>query len=254
MSSRIVSLVAVAAIAASAAADPFKPSKAEQLKLGKQAAAEIRQKERVLPDSDARVQLVRRIGRELLGTFHDKNQPWEYSFDVIDSKELNAFALPGGPIFFYTGLLDRFQHVDELAAVMAHEITHVRKEHWAYAQRDANKANIGFLLGGFLGVKRDVMQVGALAYTTLGELPFSRRHENEADAMGFEMMVSAGYNPEGMVLLFETLKKASSGGKPPEFLSTHPDDGNRIKNAKKRMESANKTFPALRPMPKPSGN
>jgi predicted Zn-dependent protease len=237
-----------AVLLSGASADPFKPSKADQLKLGKQAAAEIRQKERVLPASDPRVQLVRRVGRDLLSTFHDKDQPWEYSFDVIDSKEVNAFALPGGPIFFYTGLLDRMKYEDEVAAVMAHELIHVRREHWAYQQRDANKANIGFLLGGLFGVKRDTLRAGALLYTTMSELPFSRKHENESDAFGFETMVKAGYNPEGMVLMFETLKSASRGGKPPEFLSTHPDDGNRIKNTKARISAVKTSVPALRPL------
>lgn len=244
MNSVMSAVILSAVMSASASADMFKPSKAEQMKLGKQAAAEIRKKEKVLPDSDPRVQLVKRVGRRILSTFSEKEQPWEYSFDVIESKEINAFALPGGPVFFSTGLLEKFKYEDELAAVMAHEITHVRREHWAYSQRDANKANILLLGLSVFGGRRDVLNATDLL-ATFYSLKYSRQHENQADSMGFDMLVAANYNPDGMVLLFETLKQTSKGGKPPEFLSSHPDDGNRIKNTKTKIEKSPKDFPAL---------
>src|SRR5437764_5414128 len=124
-----------------AQADMFKPSKAQQVQLGKRAADELRRKERVLPSSDPRVQTLRRVGSRLLSTVRTSD-PWEFRFDVIDSKQVNAFALPGGPTFFYTGLLDKMKTEDELAGVLGLEMTHVLEEHWAYAYADSHKRNL----------------------------------------------------------------------------------------------------------------
>jgi len=149
---RNLNLVAAVAVigfsSAAAPADQFKPSKAQQVKLGMQAADQIRKKEKVLPDSDPRVRLVRRIGERLVAASDMKDQPWKFSFDVIESKQVNAFALPGGPTFVYTGLLDKLESEDELAGVMGHELTHVFKEHWAkqYAETQKRQLGLGILL------------------------------------------------------------------------------------------------------------
>jgi len=244
-------LVAALALATSASADPFKPSKNQQLDLGKRAAAQIRKEEKVLPTPDIRVQTLRRVARRLLNTFQDKESPWEYSFDVVESKELNAFALPGGPVFFYTGLLDKMKTEDELAGVLAHELTHVRKEHWAYAYRDSFKRDLILNLALILGkVNTNTARVAGLATELAFDLPFSRKHETEADNGGFDMMTAAGYNPIGMVQVFETLKKETKGGGP-EWASTHPDDGRRIKNIQSRIEKTSRSFPASTPMSLP---
>ncbi len=246
--------IPVAALAMSVAtpalADPFKPGKADQVKLGQQAAAEIRRKERVLPSHDARVQTLRRVGSRLIAamTPAQRREPWQYSFDVIENKRLNAFALPGGPVFFYTGLMERMNTEDELAGVLAHEITHVQREHWAYQYRDTQKAR-GLLTIGMLIFKpsRTVGNIAGIA-TQLKFLQFSRKHETESDTQGFDLMVRAGYNPEGMARVFEMLGKASGGGKPPEFLSSHPSDRNRVRNIRDRAARSGRTYPALRPM------
>lgn len=223
-------------------ADAFKPGKADQVKLGQQAALEIRKKEKILPGSDIRVQTLRRIGQKLLAQVDDSKEPWRYSFDVVDSKEINAFALPGGPVFFYTGLLNKMESEDEIAGVLAHELTHVRREHWAYAYADDQKRNL--LLAGILMLGRvgktagDLLSIGN---DVLLGLPFSRKHESEADSHGFDMMTSAGYNPQGMVDVFTFLSK-SNKGKPPEFLSTHPDDGKRIGRMKEMIAAQNRTY------------
>ena len=104
----ILGLLLVSAPAVNA--DAFKPSKGDQVKLGKRAAEDLRKKEKVLPASDERVRILRKVASRLLANVDDGKDPWEYSFDVIESKEVNAFALPGGPTFFFTGLLDRLQH------------------------------------------------------------------------------------------------------------------------------------------------
>ncbi|MEZ0325202.1 MAG: M48 family metallopeptidase [Fimbriimonas sp.] len=227
-----------------------KPSQAEQVKLGLRAAQEVRQKERVLPSSDPRVQTVRRVGQRLLSSMAPDKAPWEYSFDVIDNKQINAFALPGGPTFVYTGLLDRMKSEDELAAVMAHELTHVRNEHWAYQYRDQQSRNLGLSLILILTrANRTVGDLASIGSQLLIDLPFSRKHETEADERGYDMMVKAGYNPQGMVDLFTTLQRSSGGGKAPEFLSSHPSDSNRIAKIQSRIRQANtNSYPALRPL------
>jgi len=236
-------------MAASAAADPLRPTQRQQIELGLRAAKEVRQKEKVLPASDARVQTLRRVGRRLLSTLDARKEPWQYSFDVIESKELNAFALPGGPVFFYTGILEKIKTEDELAAILAHEITHVRREHWAYQYRDQQQRNL--LLGlavVFGGVNSNTAAIADLGFTVFKDLKFSRRHETESDLAGVDMMAAAGYNPEGMALVFEMLGRESGGGKPPEWLSTHPSDKTRSKRIRDHYAKMNRTFPALRPL------
>jgi len=135
-----------------------KPGIDQQIKLGKQAAKDIRAHEKILPPSDTRVQTLRRVALRILATFTDADEPWEYSFDVIDSKEINAFALPGGSTFFFTGLMDRLKTEDELAGVLGHELTHVRKEHWAHAYRDQMNRNVLMTVGAVvLRPSRDVL-------------------------------------------------------------------------------------------------
>lgn len=241
-------LLAVALMPTMASADLFKPSKADQVKLGQQAAAEVRSKEKILPASDIRVQTLRKIGAKVLATFDDSKEPWKYSFDVVDSKEINAFALPGGPVFFYTGLLNKMESEDEIAAVVAHELIHVRREHWAYAYADSQKRNLlltGILIFGKVG--RTAGDLLSLGNDVILGLPFSRKHESEADTHGFTAMVDAGYNPQGMVDVFTFLSK-NNKGKPPEFLSTHPDDGKRIERIKSMVANSGKTYRAEIPV------
>ncbi|HVL37951.1 MAG TPA: M48 family metalloprotease, partial [Fimbriimonadaceae bacterium] len=204
----------------------FKPGKADQIKLGRQASQQVRQKERVLPSHDPRVQTLRRVADRLLSTVspNPRDEPWEYTFDVIDNKQINAFALPGGPIYFYTGLLDRLQTEDQLAGILAHEIMHIRNEHWASAYNDNQKRQLGIgVLLTLLRANRTAFDIAGVADTLVFTLPYSRRHETEADERGMDMMIRAGYNPMGMADVFRILDQAAGGGRAPEFLSSHPD-------------------------------
>ena len=217
-------LTAVAlASSASAPAQLFgigkKPSPTSQIKLGRQAADELRRKEKVLPASDPRVRLLRRVGQRLLATVDD-DEPWEYTFDVIDSKEVNAFALPGGSVFFYTGLFDRLKTEDELAGVLGHELTHVRHEHWARRQAEQQKRN-GILTLGLLALGANSSVAGSVGLlNSMYSMQFSRGDENNADVTGFKMMTDAGYNPEGMADVFRML--GSLGGKQPRVPQRPP--------------------------------
>lgn len=222
-----------------------KPSPASQIKLGQQAAQDLRKKEKVLPSSDPRVRLLRRVGQRLLRTIDD-DEPWEFTFDVIESKEVNAFALPGGATFFYTGLLDRLKTEDELAGVLGHELTHVRREHWArrYAKQQSQDLALSALL--ILGRANSDVSNGVSVLNSLYGMQFSRGDENDADIRGFEMMTRAGYNPEGMADVFRML--GSLGGKQPEFLSDHPSDAHRVDRIEDLIRKSGKNYPPQTPL------
>lgn len=248
----------LAGLVSGASAQMFKPSKAEQIKAGAEYAAELRKKEKILPDNDPRVVLLRQVGQQILSTrsaAEKKTEPWVFTFDVIDSKEVNAFAIPGGPIFFYTGLIDKFQTIDELAGVMGHEIIHIRREHWASAVNSAQEKEAGLaILGAIFGVKQQQMTV-LQAMKQIGvDVANGRGQERESDEYGFRHVVQAGYNPEGMARVFEMFRAMKGAGSGPEWLSTHPDDVNRIKKIRTLAtdtlkKNPGRSYPAMRPLP-----
>ncbi len=233
----------------------FKPSRDEQVKVGRSAAQDVVKKYKVLPESDPRVKLLRQLSKKLLAVPPEgKDSFWRsdkfpYEFNVIDSKEVNAFAVPGGPIFFFSGLIDRMKTVDELAGVLAHEINHVRREHWARAYNDEMKKQLGLAL--LLGLTNANNEMATLALTAsdLYGLKFSRGHETESDDWGLKIVVGAGFNPQGMVDVFEMFRKLKGSGAPPEWQSTHPDDRNRIKRLQDKIAKYKKTWPAKQPLP-----
>ena len=134
----LATLLLCGAAAGPSRADMFTPSVKDQIKLGNQAAQQVLHQYRVVHDE--RAAEVERMGRRLLDELPRKDrEQWDWHFYLIQSKEINAFALPGGNTFFFTGLYDRLKTEDELAAVMGHEMTHVRKEHWAHMAAAAQK-------------------------------------------------------------------------------------------------------------------
>jgi predicted Zn-dependent protease len=235
-----LTVATVPLLATEADADMFMPSAADQKKLGEQAAQQIFQKYHEVRDSRAAHfdQVGARLVRALPAS--DRNA-WDYRFHVIDSKEVNAFALPGGHMFMFTGLMDRVKSDDELAAVTGHELTHVRKQHWAkqYASQQKRELGIAVVLG--LTKAGRAAQALAGAGEQLYTLKFSRGDEDQADAGGLQDMVDAGYDPHGMLDLFHTLQTASGGrGEPPAFLSDHPLTNDRIKRTQQRIDALNR--------------
>jgi len=247
----MTALVAAGAIAFSAVpahAGQFKPSKNDQVKLGMQAAEQIRQKSHVLPESDPRVRLVRKIGYKLLNTVDMKNLPWKFSFDVIESKEVNAFALPGGPTFIYTGLLDKLESEDELAGVMGHEMTHVFKEHWAKQYEATQKRELGLgILLGVLHANSAFQNLGSLV-DVVEQTKYSRSEESQADEGGFDKMVAAGYNPEGMADVFRMFERQKSGGQSIAFLADHPSDKSRVARIEQKIQASHQQYPPQTPL------
>jgi predicted Zn-dependent protease len=243
-------LLAVGAPSTSVSADFFKPSVKDQIALGQKAAAQVRKEERVLPDSDPRVKEVRRIGRMLIEQIpkseRDK-KPFQYTFDVVDNKEVNAFALPGGPVFIYTGLLQNLQTEDQVAGVMGHELAHVRYEHWASAYANNQKRQLGIsLVLILLNANSAVFDVASVSDALIFQLPYSRGNESAADKSGYDTMVAAGFNPQGLVDVFKVLKEKGGSKRTEEWLSSHPDADKRIRNLEKRIADSNVNYPAQR--------
>jgi len=234
-----------------ASADPFRPGIKDQIDLGKRAAAQVRKEEKVLPASDARVKELRRIGNKLVNLIpaqERKDKPFEYTFDVISNKEVNAFALPGGPIFFNTGILEQLKTEDALAGILAHEITHIRNQHWASAYADNTKRQLGItVLLTLLNAGSTAFDIAGVSDALLFSLPYSRKHESEADDVGYDLMVQAGYNPQGMADMFKMLIKLNGSRKNEEFMSTHPDSANRLKSVEARIKKESRRFPSQRP-------
>lgn len=203
-------------------------SKEQQEQLGLQAAAEVYKQMPVLPDSSPITQYVKRVGRRLVGVIPSEYS-WPYDFHVIPQKEINAFALPGGPMFVNVGAILAADDEAQLAGVMAHEMSHV------YMQHSAKQAGKQAFTQGILGVLGAVVGGGAIgSLARLGmqigagvvSLKYSRGDEAQADAVGAIIMYKAGYDPHALAQYFQKIEgEGGPGG--PQFLSDHPNPGNR---------------------------
>ncbi len=163
------------------------------------------------------------------GVFRPDAPGWKWEVNVISSKEVNAWCMPGGKIAVYTGLLETLKTTDdELAAVMGHEIAHALREHGRerVSQAQAQGMVIG-ILGAAAGVSRAGIDLTQVVVDLTINKPNSREHETEADRIGVELAARAGYDPRGAISLWEKMGKLG-GGQPPEFLSTHPSHATRI--------------------------
>jgi predicted Zn-dependent protease len=211
-------------------------SKQQQEQLGLQAMGEVYKQMPVLPDSSRETQYVRQLAGKLQAVIPaDKN--WPYQFHVIQASDINAFALPGGPIFVNIGTITAAENEAQLAGVLAHEMSHVYMQHSA---KQAPKATVAQIIAGLAGAVLPQSGLGNLgrmgiqigAGTML--MKYSRKDEAQADAVGAVIMYKAGYNPQAMADFFETLEKKYGGGGP-QFLSDHPNPGNRTASVQKEI-------------------
>lgn len=158
---------------------------------------------------------------------------WEVR--VFEDKNINAFALPGGKIGVFTGLLKAAQTQDQLAAVIGHEVAHVIAGHSNERYSEAKLASVGgAVVQSTTGVDPQLLGIGMNVFFLL---PHSRTHEAEADMLGMDYMARAGFDPHAAITLWENMAKAG-GDKPPEMLSTHPSDQTRIAGLTKRLTIA----------------
>jgi metalloendopeptidase OMA1, mitochondrial len=211
-----------------------------EAKLGEQAFEEIKAKSKISRDPEANA-LVKRVATRIAkASGHEAD--WEVI--VIDEPQVNAFALPGGKIAVYTGMLPVAKDEAGLATVMAHEVGHVIAHHGAERMSRSELISAGTsvlagVLSGTTGTNAQATAAVLGAGATYGlELPFSRNQEYEADRIGLTLMAKAGYDPRAAVPFWQRMAQASKGGGPPEFMSTHPTDENRIKRLQDLMPEA----------------
>lgn len=167
---------------------------------------------------------------------------WEYN--LVESKELNAWCMPGGKIVFYTGILPVCKDDAGIAAVMGHEVAHALANHGQQRMSAGVLQQLGAVGTALVADKyapnyrNEAMQAYGATSNVLGMLPFSRAHESEADMIGLTLMAIAGYNPDNAVKLWERMSALSEGKTPPEFLSTHPSNETRIKELQALLPQA----------------
>ena len=199
----------------------------QDIELGREAAKEI-EKESPLVSDAALSNYISRLGQKLAR--FAPGQKFPYNFHVVQNKDLNAFALPGGPIYVHTAIITAAANESQLAGVLAHEISHVALRH---STNQASKAMLAraplAILGGVLGsggLAGQLAQLGIAFGINSTFLKFSRDAERQADQQGAQILYDAGYDPREMAQFFETLEKESGGGGA-EFFASHPNPGNR---------------------------
>jgi hypothetical protein len=218
----------------------YQPS--EDVKLGLQAAAEARKELPLLGDERLHSYVVT-VGDKLVAAIPPEFQHKEFkhTFEVVNQKEINAFALPGGPMFLNRGMIEASKSEAEMAGVMAHEISHVALRHGTAQATKAQKPAIfgaigqiaGAVLGGGLG-----SAIGTVSQVVPGVyvMKYSREYESQADIMGAQILARAVYDPREMANMFKTIE-AEGGANGPEWLSDHPNPGNRYEAITKEAQS-----------------
>ncbi len=218
-------------------------SREEEIQLGAEAAPQfVEQNGGEVPSETIR-RYVSEVGHKLAALSERPELPWE--FFVLDSKQINAFALPGGKVFMSRGLLEKMDNEAQLAGVLGHEIGHVTAKHI----NDRMAQAIGWgIAGAAIGVAGQVTDEDWLTVLGVGvgvgggvyQLSFSRGQETESDELGVRYMTEAGYNPVAQIQVMEILLQASGGGGGSDFFSTHP-------NPRKRIDDLQKLIPSKYP-------
>jgi beta-barrel assembly-enhancing protease len=208
-----------------------KYSIADDVKLGRQAAAEAEQQFPLLRDPEIEG-YVERVGRRLVDAIPSefRHSGFQYYFRVVNARDINAFALPGGPMYVNRGMIEAARREGEMAGVMAHEAAHVALRHGTAQATKGQKYGLlagilgigGQILGGPAGAAAQVASQGVGVYF----LKFSREYETEADILGAQMMARAGYDPRDLAAMFQTIER-QGGGSSGGFLSSHPSPKNR---------------------------
>ena len=215
----------------------FTPTEAQMAQLAGSAWADLKSQQPTTNDPKY-VNRVNRVMPKIVRAAGDSPASWEVA--VFASDDLNAFALPGGKIGFYTGILDIMENDSQIATVMGHEVAHVKFNHAGqrYGRTAATQAGLGVAqvaLGG--GGQASQAALGALGvgaqYGVI--LPFSRQHELEADKYGVRYMNIAGYNLNQAIRFWENMSAQKGGGAPPELMSTHPSDATRIAQLRREI-------------------
>lgn len=234
----ILAAVAIGAVAVTAQTVITPPKNKytpqQDVELGKEAADEVRQKYPIISDDQISGYL-ERAGRALVAASpaNLNNPVFEYSFTPVNLKEINAFALPGGPMFVNRGMFDAAQGEGEVVGVMAHELSHVLLRHGTANATKAQKFQVGAVAGAIAGAIigggwGEAISQGSQFGLGAWLMKYSREYEKQADLLGAQIMARAGFDPRDLAKMFEAIQKESAGKTPPQWLSSHPDPGNRV--------------------------
>ncbi|WP_395090629.1 M48 family metallopeptidase [Armatimonas sp.] len=214
------------------------PSKEKEIELGQQFAREYEQK---LPDGPIitrgpEYERVQRVAAKLLPL---ARKDWDvpYTVKVVQSDQINAFAVPGGPIYFYTGLIRLTDSDDELASVLGHEISHITKRHSVKQMKKSQDMALALTALDALLKGGNTLKEGVGLIAGFKSLEFSRGDETQADEFGFKYLVGMNYKPEAMASFFNKMQAKTGGGgggKLEQFLSSHPMTSKRIEAALRR--------------------
>ena len=212
-------------------------SASEETQMGLSAYREILKKEKLSQDPAVNA-MVKRVGERIAAVSDRPDFQWE--FRVIEKDQANAFALPGGKVAVYTGILKYTQTEAGLAVVMGHEVAHALARHGGERMSRSMLAQFGLTAGAIAlgGSNPGVMQAIGMAYGVGVELPFGRGQESEADHIGLILMAKAGYDPREAVPFWQRMSSGKGGGAPPEFLSTHPSGDTRVRQLQQWMPEA----------------
>lgn len=243
--SRIATGVALAVTLASCAQSPTGRkqitmfSDAEMAQLGQQSFEQMKQQQAINKDPKTN-QYVGCVANAITRQVSGQANTYQWEVVVFESEQINAFALPGGKIGVYTGLLEVAENQDQLATVIGHEVAHVLANHSNERLSQSQLASAGLdITSAVLGNSeyKNMTMAGlglGMQYGVL--MPYGRAQESESDILGLELMAKAGFDPAQSIKLWQNMAAASQGGQPPELLSTHPSHNTRIKDLQKTMK------------------
>jgi beta-barrel assembly-enhancing protease len=205
----------------------------EEVRIGQQASQEVERQLQIMPEGGVVDNYVERVGRRLVEAIPPQFQhkEFQYEFDVVNASDINAFALPGGPMYINRGMIQAARSEGEMAGVMAHEIAHVALRHGTAQATKARKYQLGALAGSILGAIigggwGELISQGSQFGISTYFLKFSREYERQADILGAQIMARAGYDPRDLANMFRTIER-QGGSRGPEWLSSHPSPQDR---------------------------
>ena len=215
-----------------------------------QLVGQAREQSALAPENHPQLQRLRYIAARitpLAPACNERAQQWKWEVNLLGSKQINAFCMPGGKIAFYSGILSTLKlNDDEVAMIMGHEVAHALLEH--ARERIAKSLGTSALLRGGAAVLGlgGVGDLAAQGLTSLATLKFGRSDETEADALGLVLAAKAGYDPRAGVTLWQKMSAATGGKAPPQWLSTHPAGASRIKDIQGRLPRVLPDFEAAK--------
>ena len=216
----------------------------DDIRLGRDASRQVTQQFPLLGDNQTE-RYVESVGERLVAAIPAQFQQsaFDYQFDVVNARDINAFALPGGPMYVNRGMIEAARTEGEMAGVMAHEISHVALRHaTAQATKQSSFGNtlgtLGMILGGAILGGQGGAQLGMMGAQIM-QTRYSRDYETQADVLGSQIMANAGYDPRDLANMFRTIEQQSRGGRAPEWMSSHPDPGNRYEKINREAGQLN---------------